>query len=62
VKLNGADTLDLHRPYRILSRRFTLPTSELSTGDHMLTLELKGTSEGVRNPEIGVDLIYVQNR
>ncbi len=62
VKLSGRDTIDLHRPYRILSRRFALPTSELSAGDHTLTLELKGTSEGVRNPEIGIDFIYVQNR
>ncbi len=62
VKLSGGDTIDLHRPYRTLSRRMALPTSELSAGDHTLTLELKGISEGVRNPEIGVDFIYVQNR
>ena len=62
MKLGGRDTIDLHRPYRTLSRRFALPTSELSAGDHTLTLELKGTSEGVRSPEIGIDFIYVQNR
>jgi hypothetical protein len=61
-KLRGADTVELHRPHRTLLRSMSLAPVELSAGDHTLTLELKGTSAGVRNPEIGVDFIWVQNR
>ena len=35
---------------------------EFSAGDHTLTLELQETSEGVRDPEIGIDFIWVQER
>ena len=62
VQLKGADIVDLYRPYRTLLRSFALAPVELSAGDHTLTFELKDTSEGVRNPEIGIDFIWVQNR
>jgi len=58
----GPKTIDLYRPYRTLSRRYALPTSELTAGDHTLTLKYKGAGDGTTDAEIGVDFIYIQNR
>ncbi len=59
---NRADTLDLYCPYRTLLRSMDLMPMELAAGDHTLTLEFAGASEGVVNPEVGVDFIWVQDR
>ncbi|MHC4517667.1 MAG: glycoside hydrolase family 172 protein [Planctomycetota bacterium] len=59
---NRADSADLYRPYRTLLRRVALMPGELTAGEHTLTVELKGTSERVSNPEIGIDFIWVQDR
>ncbi len=57
-----ADTLDLHCPYRTLLRSMDLMPMELTAGDHTLSLEFVGASEGVASPEIGVDFIWVQDK
>jgi len=57
-----SDTLDLYRPYRTLLRSMDLMPTELTAGDHTLTLEFAGAAEGVASPEIGVDFIWVQDR
>ena len=59
---NRSDAVDLYRPYRTLLRRIALMPVELSPGDHDLVLELKGTSDRVSNPKIGIDFIWVQKR
>jgi hypothetical protein len=57
---NKAETLDLHRPYRILSRSHTLQTVELDAGEHTLTLIYQGASAGMAG-EIGFDFFWVQD-
>ncbi|UCD53491.1 MAG: DUF2961 domain-containing protein [Phycisphaerales bacterium] len=59
---NRSDGVDLYRPYRTLLRRVALMPVDLSAGDHTLAIELKGTSDRVSNPEIGVDFFWVQRR
>ena len=59
---NRSNSADLYRPYRTLLRRIALMPVELSPGDHDLVLELKGTSDRVSNPKIGIDFIWVQPR
>lgn len=59
---NRSDAIDLYRPYRTLLRNIALMPVELSVGDHSLVLELKGMSDGVSNPKIGIDFIWVQRR
>jgi len=53
---------DLYRPYRTLLRRVALMPLELSAGDHTLAIELKGSSNGVSHPEMGIDFFWIQPR
>ena len=59
---NRSEVADLYRPYRTLLRRVALMPLELAAGDHTLTLEFKGSSNGASNPEIGIDFFWVQPR
>ncbi len=59
---NGSETADLYRPYRTLLRRVALTPTELTAGDHTLTLEWKGASDDVDKPEVGIDFFWVQRR
>lgn len=59
----GADEpVDLFVPYRTLLRTFSSPTLELSQGEHRVTLRYEGGPEGVREPEIGLDFLWVQKQ
>jgi hypothetical protein len=53
--------IDLHRPHRILLRNFALPETELSAGEHCLTLIYSGAEPEIESPEIGIDFIWVQS-
>lgn len=57
---NETDTINLYRPYRTLSRNFTLKPMELTEGVHTLTLEYRGAAASIDKPEIGIDFIWVQ--
>jgi len=57
-----AEDIDLYCPYRTLLRSIALMPVELETGNHTLTLELKDVPEGITNPEIGIDFIWVQRK
>lgn len=59
---NRSETADLYRPYRTLLRRVALMPSELTEGDHTLTLEWKGADDEVDKPEVGIDFFWVQRR
>jgi hypothetical protein len=59
---DGAEDVDLYRPYRTLQRSIALKTVALQTGKHTLTLEWKGAPGGVTNPEVGIDFIWVQRK
>lgn len=56
------ETLDLYRPFRTQLRNFTLPTLELETGGHSLILKFEGAPPQVKNPEIGIDFLWVQRQ
>ncbi|MBN2415536.1 DUF2961 domain-containing protein [bacterium] len=55
---NGRRDIDFHRPFRTLSRSYTLTTKELWKGSHTLTL-VAGSSE---NRMIGLDFFWLQKR
>jgi hypothetical protein len=57
-----SDSVDLYRPYRTLLRRVALMPGELTAGDHTLTLEWRGAAEGVTQPEVGIDFLWVQQQ
>ena len=59
---DGAEDLDLYRPYRTLLRSIALMPVELQTGKHTLALEWKGAPDSVTNPEVGIDFIWVQRK
>lgn len=59
---DGAENVDLYRPYRTLLRSIALMPVELQAGDHTLTLEVKSTPDEVINPEVGIDFIWVQRK
>jgi hypothetical protein len=59
---NGAEDVDLYRPYRTLLRSIALKTLELQAGKRTLTLEWKGAPKGITNPEVGIDFIWVQRK
>ncbi len=62
VELAGnADILDLHRDFRLLLRNFPLEPIMLKEGEHILSLEYRGTAEQVTSTEIGIDFIWIQN-
>ncbi len=53
--------IDLHRPHRILLRNFALPETELSAGEHQLTLVYSGAEPEIEAPVIGIDFIWIQS-
>ena len=58
-----AEDVNLYCPYRTLLRSIALMPLELNAGKHTLTLELKDAApEGVANPEVGIDFIWVQRK
>jgi len=59
---DGTEGVDLHCPYRTLLRSIVLTPGELETGDHTLTLEWKDAPDGVTNPQVGIDFIWVQRK
>lgn len=59
---NRSETADLYRPYRTLLRRIALMPTELTAGDHTLTLEWRGAGDDVKKPEVGIDFFWVQRR
>jgi hypothetical protein len=59
---NEAEDVDLYCPYRTLLRSIALMPLELETGNHTLTLELKDAPDGVANPQVGIDFIWVQRK
>jgi hypothetical protein len=59
---SGAESIDLHRPYRTLLRSVALTPADLEAGDHTLTLEWKDTPDAVTNPQVGIDFIWVQRK
>ena len=60
--LGGDDPVDLFVPYRTLLRTFSSPTLELSQGEHQIKLRYEGGPDGVSEPEIGLDFLWVQKR
>ena len=59
---DNAEDVDLYRPYRTLLRSIALKPVELETGNHNLMLEFKGAPDGVTNPQVGIDFIWVQRK
>jgi hypothetical protein len=57
---NGAETVDLYRPYRTLLRDYTLRPREITAGAHTLELLFDGAPDAVTRPEIGIDFVWVQ--
>ena len=57
----NAETINLYRPYRILLRNFSFKPQELSEGVHTLSLIYKKSIDQLKDPEIGIDFIWVQN-
>lgn len=37
-------------------------SADLQAGDHTLTLELKDAPDGVANPEVGIDFVWLQRK
>jgi hypothetical protein len=70
AKLDGHDVgfgdkagvIDLHVPYRMLSRQYGSDPIELTKGEHVLTLHYKGGPDSVSEPKIGIDYVAVQKR
>jgi hypothetical protein len=60
VQSGNRAEIDLYRPYRTLLRNIRLRDQELKAGDHTLTVEWKGASDRVSDPEVGIDFIWVQ--
>lgn len=68
IQLNGKSILlrdkneqiDLYRPYRTLLRNFALQDQNLQSGDHFLALIYAGSNEKVKQPEVGIDFIWIQ--
>jgi hypothetical protein len=56
------EDINLYCPYRTLLRSIALMPVELQTGKHTLTLELKDAPDGIKNPEVGIDFIWVQRK
>ena len=57
-----ADVIDLHVPYRVLSRQYGSDPIELTKGEHVLTLHYEGVPDSVSEPKIGIDYVAVQKR
>jgi hypothetical protein len=56
------DAIDLHCSHQTLLRSIALMPVELTAGDHVLTLELRDSTEHVASPEAGIDFIWVQRK
>jgi len=54
------EVIDLYAPYRIVSRNYFLARSNLNKGNQILTLEYNGSEEKIKDPEIGIDFIWIQ--
>jgi hypothetical protein len=52
--------LDLHVPYRVLSRQFSSEKVSLPEGEHTLTIVFSGAPESVEQPVIGLDYLAVR--
>jgi hypothetical protein len=52
--------IDLHVPYRVLSRQYGFDPIELTKGEHALTLHYEGGPASVSEPKIGIDYLAVQ--
>jgi hypothetical protein len=52
--------LDLRAPQRVLSRVFSLPPMDLEAGDQTLVLKFEGAANGIKQPKIGIDFIWLQ--
>jgi hypothetical protein len=57
---NGANAIDLHRPYRTLLRNFTLENRYLEPGNYTLEFLYEGAPAGVVQPAMGLDFVWVQ--
>jgi hypothetical protein len=57
---NGADFLELHRPFRTLLRDFSLPTQNLEAGPHTLSLVYDEGEGTVTTPRVGLDFVWIQ--
>ncbi len=57
----GVSEIDLFVPYRTLSRNFSLETVELKKATNLeITIHYTGSDSGSREPEIGLDFIWLQ--
>jgi hypothetical protein len=52
--------LDLHTPYRVLSRQFTLELREYTAGEHTITITFEGAPGAEKGPMIGLDYLAIQ--
>jgi len=59
---NKKEVVDLYRPFRTLLRNFTLPLMELEPGKHALSLKFEGAVPEIKEPEIGIDFIWIQKK
>jgi len=57
---DGDKEIDLHRPYRTLSRNLYLGEIELAEGTSLLTVEFAGSENHIADPEVGIDFIWLQ--
>lgn len=60
----GGDTgvIDLHVPYRALSRTFGAKPTELTKGDHLMSLRYETGTPGDNDKIIGIDFIWVKKQ
>jgi hypothetical protein len=57
---DGAATINLRAPGRILLRMVSLAPLDIAAGEHVLTLKFEGAEEGMPTPEVGLDFIGIQ--
>jgi len=62
IGFGGDNGIDLHEPYRVLSRDVISDVVDLKQGDHELVLRYEGAPAGVAAPQIGLDFFWVQRR
>ncbi|MBU4493753.1 MAG: DUF2961 domain-containing protein [Acidobacteria bacterium] len=61
VSLSGKEqVVNLYRPYRTLSRNFTLEETELTKGKHELRFVFEGANADIETPTIIIDFLWVQ--
>ncbi|MCJ7682388.1 MAG: DUF2961 domain-containing protein, partial [Candidatus Aminicenantes bacterium] len=54
------EVINLYRPYRTLSRNFTLEETELTKGNHELRFVFEGANADIETPTIVIDFLWVQ--